>query len=425
MASTEMHSDSDDDMDEFMDRFKSERYKNAFSENNWEEEFNKVPMFMKSAPEEIDPQKYPELACLQSIIHDEDRPPEEQAKSLKDEGNAFFKEKNYKKAVVSYTAALKKKCGDQELTAVLLTNRAASHFYLGNMRSALNDAASAKKIKPDHLKALIRGLYYTQLQPPHTHCTENMSKCHTYGYIVHASAGAQCCMELRNFSEAVQWCDEGLKANPTDKKLRELRAAADKHKRAAERDSRRAKAKEKKVYGEKEALLGAIKDRGIKLLQPGRTRSDSEDEDESSSAAMAQLSLDGLSSQEVTGAQVFLDQQGSLHWPVLFLYPEHQQSDFISAFCENHCFIDHLAVMFGEELPPWDTDRKYQPQNLQLYFEDEEKETLFQVHPDTPLLKALQHTRFFVKGGTPSFIVLVKGSSFLKQFLSGKEVQGL
>lgn len=29
-------------------------------------------------------------------------------------------------------------------------------------------------------------------------------------------------------------------------------------------------------------------------------------------------------------------------------------------------FIDHLAVMFGEELPPWDTDRKYNPQNLQV-----------------------------------------------------------
>lgn len=40
------------------------------------QEFNKIPMFMKNAPEEIDPQKYPELACLQSIIHDEDRPPE-------------------------------------------------------------------------------------------------------------------------------------------------------------------------------------------------------------------------------------------------------------------------------------------------------------------------------------------------------------
>lgn len=40
------------------------------------QEFNKVPMFMKTAPEEIDPQTYPELACLQAIIHDEDRPPE-------------------------------------------------------------------------------------------------------------------------------------------------------------------------------------------------------------------------------------------------------------------------------------------------------------------------------------------------------------
>lgn len=29
--------------------------------------------------------------------------------------------------------------------------------FSGNMRSALNDAAAAKKLKPDHLKALIRG----------------------------------------------------------------------------------------------------------------------------------------------------------------------------------------------------------------------------------------------------------------------------
>ncbi|XP_044055419.1 tetratricopeptide repeat protein 4 [Siniperca chuatsi] len=394
MASSAEKCDSDDGMDEFMDKFKSQRYKNAFSENSWEEEFNKVPMFMKTAPEEIDPQKYPELACLQAIIHDEDRSPEEQAKSLKDEGNAFFKEKNYQKAILSYTAGLKKKCGDQDLDTVLLTNRAAAHFHLGNMRSALNDAAAAKKIKPDHLKAVVRGV--------------------------------QCCIELRNFAEAIQWCDEGLKAHPTDKKLLELRATADKHKRAAERDARKAKAKEKKLLGEKEALLAAIKDRGIKLLQDVKPRQHGSDsEDEGSSAAILQRSLEGLSSQEATGAQVFLDEQGSLHWPVLFLYPEHQQSDFISAFCENNCFIDHLAVMFGEELPPWDTDRKYNPQNLQLYFEDEKKETLYQVNPETSLLKVLQHKRFFIKAGTPSFIVLVNGSSFWKQFLTGKKIQGL
>ncbi|XP_037626510.1 tetratricopeptide repeat protein 4 isoform X1 [Sebastes umbrosus] len=388
--------DSDDDMDGFYDKFKTMKYKNGFSEDNWEEEFDAIPMFMKKAPEEIDPKKHPELACLQAIIHDEDRPPEEQAKSLKDEGNAYFKEKNYEKAILSYTAALKKKCGDQELDTVILTNRAAAHFHLGNMRSALNDAAAAKKIKPDHLKALIRG--------------------------------AQSCIELRNFAEAIHWCDEGLKVHPTDKKLQEMRATADKHKRAAERDARKAKIKEKKLHGEKEALLAAIKDRGIKLLQsskPHKRGSDSEDEDEGSSAAISQLRLDGLSSQDATGAQVFLDEQRSLHWPVLFLYPEHQQTDFISAFCENNCFTDHLAVMFGEELPPWDADRKYHSQNLQLYFEDEEKETFYRVNPETSLLQVLQHKRCFVKAGTPSFIVLAKDSSFLKQFLTGKKIRGV
>ncbi|XP_071398762.1 tetratricopeptide repeat protein 4 isoform X2 [Centroberyx affinis] len=286
MASSALQDDSDDGMDEFMDKFKTQKYKNAFSESNWQEEFEKVPMFMKTAPEEINPQTHPELACLQSIIHDDDRPPEEQAKCLKDEGNEYFKEKDYKKAILTYTAGLKKNCSDQDINTVLLTNRAAAHFHLGNMRSALNDAVAAKKIKPDHLKALIRG--------------------------------AQCCMELRNFAEAIQWCDAGLKLHPTDKKLQELRAAADKQKRAAERDARKAKAKEKKEHSEKEALLAAIK----------------------------------------------------------------------------------------------------------LFFEDEE-ETLYQVDPETSLLKALQHKRCFVKAGTPSFIVLVKGSSFWKQFLTGKKTQRL
>ncbi|XP_029987184.1 tetratricopeptide repeat protein 4 [Sphaeramia orbicularis] len=391
-----MAEDSDDGMDAFIDKFKTERYKNAFDENNWEEEFDKIPMFMKKAPENFDPKEYPDLACIQALVHDEDRSPEEKAQSLKDEGNAYFKEKNYKKAVIAYSAGLHLKCADEELNIVLQTNRAAAHFYLGNMRSALNDATAVKKRKPDHLKALIRG--------------------------------AQCCIELRSFADAVQWCDEGLKVYPADKKLLELRTTADKHKRAADRDARKAKAKEKKVLGEKEALLAAIKGRGVKLVQsskPRRHSSDSDDEDEGSSSALAQLNLDGLSSKDATGAQVFLDEQGSLHWPVLFLYPEHQQSDFISAFCENNCFIDHLVVMFGEELPPWDTDRKYQPQNLQLFFEDEQKESLYHVDLETSLLKTLQHKRFFVKAGTPSFIVLVKGSSFSKQFLTGKRIQGL
>lgn len=57
----------------------------------------------------------------------------EQVNSLKNEGNAFFKEKNYEKAIICYTAGLKKNCGDQEVNTVLLTNRAAAQFHLGNL----------------------------------------------------------------------------------------------------------------------------------------------------------------------------------------------------------------------------------------------------------------------------------------------------
>uniref|UniRef100_A0A8C2D9J0 Tetratricopeptide repeat domain 4 n=1 Tax=Cyprinus carpio TaxID=7962 RepID=A0A8C2D9J0_CYPCA len=376
--------DSDDTMDEFMEKFKTQKYKNAFNESNWEEEFDKVPMFMKTAPENIDPEKQPDLACIQSIIHDDDRTPEEKARSLKDEGNEYFKEKNYKKAIVSYTEGLKKNCIDIELNAVLYTNRAAAHFHLGNMRSALNDATAAKKLKPDHIKAIIRG--------------------------------AQCSMALRNYAGALQWCDEGLKLSPTDKKLQELRATADKQKRQADRDVRKAKIKAKKEQNEKEALLAAIK-----VLEDD----DGGDGDGGASRALAVLELEGISSQEATGARVYMDEQGVLYWPVLFLYPEHSQTDFISAFCENSSFMDHLAVMFGEELPPWDSERKYQPQNLQLFFEDPEKGNLYQVDLEKSLLNVLQHQRCSVKSGTPSFIVLVSGSPFSQQFLSGKKVQRL
>lgn len=398
MAAPAQGEDSDDAMDEFMEKFKTQKYKNAFNESNWEEEFDKVPMFMKTAPENIDPEKHPDLACIQSIIHDDDRTPEEKARSLKDEGNEYFKEKNYKKAIVSYTEGLKKNCMDIELNAILYTNRAAAHFHLGNMRSALNDATAAKKLKPDHIKAIIRG--------------------------------AQCSVELHNYAGALQWCDEGLRLIPTDKKLQELRATADKQKREADRDARKAKVKAKKQQNEKEALLAAIKERGIKLLktEPSRHRgSDGEDDDGDGGAsrALADLELDGIGSQEATGARVYMDEQGVLHWPVLFLYPEHSQTDFISAFCENSSFMDHLAVMFGEELPPWDSERKYQPQNLQLFFENPEKGNLYQVDLEKSLLNVLQHQRCSVKAGTPSFIVLVSGSPFSKQFLSGKKVQRL
>ncbi|KAJ7332682.1 hypothetical protein JRQ81_014862 [Phrynocephalus forsythii] len=367
-------------MDAFLDKFRGpQRYERGFSPTNWEQEFDQIPMFMKKAPSEIDPMQNPDLACLQSIIFDEEKTPEEQAKTYKNEGNDYFKEKDYKKAVISYTEGLKKKCGDLELNAVLYTNRAAAQFYLGNYRSALNDAIAARKLKSNHLKAIIRG--------------------------------ALCHLELRHFSEAMTWCDEGLRIDPKEKKLLEIRTKADRLKRTEERDLRKAKLQEKKEQSRKDDLLRAIKNRNIKLSLAAT-------EDDTMTAGLAEMSLDTLNPDSAVGAKVCLE-NGSLSWPVLFLYPEHEQSDFISAFHEESRFVDHLTCMF-EELPPWDVERKYVPNALELYFEDGERGKLHQIGRETTLLQALQHQRYFVKCGTPTFLVLVKDSPFLKNYIRGK-----
>lgn len=37
-----------------------------------------------------------------------------------------------------------------------------------------------------------------------------------------------------------------------------------------------------------------------------------------------------------SGAKVYVDAENTLHWPVLFMYPEHTQTDYIEDFNENH-----------------------------------------------------------------------------------------
>nr|XP_013817231.1 PREDICTED: tetratricopeptide repeat protein 4 [Apteryx mantelli mantelli] len=299
--------------------------------------------------------------------------PAELARLYKNEGNEYFREKDYRKAVISYTEGLRKKCEDPELRAMLHTNRAAAQAHLGNYRSALNDAIQARKLKPTHLKAIIRG--------------------------------ALCHLELKNFSEAIAWCEEGLRIDSKEKKLVEVRAKADKLKRAEERDARKAKVMERKEQCQKEGLLAAIKERNIKVvLEPSN-------EEEEMSDGLAEMSLDGFHSDNAMGAKVHLDADGNLNWPVLFLYPEHEQTDFIAAFHEN---TSAETDVFNNS-----------PKLFQLYFEDEEKAEMYEVNPEHTLLQVLQHQRYFVKAGTPTVLAFVKHSPFSKKYFSSKKVHRL
>ncbi|NWW80720.1 TTC4 protein, partial [Climacteris rufus] len=302
------------------------------------------------------------------------------------EGNEYFREKDYGRAVAAYSEGLRRRCGEPELDAVLLTNRGAAHFHMGNYRSALNDAIQAKKLKPTHLKAIIRG--------------------------------ALCHMELKNFSEAIAWCEEGLQIDSKEKKLVEMRAKADKLKVNIKAAWHLQCLSLWDPWWERAPCKFVCSKRNIKLV------AEPSDEEEEVSDGLAEMSLDGFHSDSATGAKVHLDAEGNLNWPVLFLYPEHEQTDFTVAFHENSRFIDHLMVMFAE-LPPWDLEKKYLPSNLELYFEDEEREEIYEVNPEHTLLQVLQHERYFVKAGTPTVLVFAKRSPFSKKYFSGKKVHRL
>ena len=60
----------------------------------------------------------------------------------KEDGNEQFKKKRYKAAITAYTAGLKEKAEDSELTAILFCNRAASNYHLGQLYKHSLEAGS-------------------------------------------------------------------------------------------------------------------------------------------------------------------------------------------------------------------------------------------------------------------------------------------
>lgn len=88
-----------------------------------------------------------------------------------------------------------------------------------------------------------------------------------------------------------------------------------------ERDKRKQAKLEKQLDKEGEKLLKAISERGITLLTSNKLKPE----------------LSDLEHQEshVPQKRVELDENNRLCWPVLILYPEPMQSDFVQKFHED------------------------------------------------------------------------------------------
>ncbi|XP_064460930.1 DNA polymerase interacting tetratricopeptide repeat-containing, protein of 47 kDa-like [Ornithodoros turicata] len=356
--------------EEYLASLKPKKYKDGWKEDTWEQEMEEHPLFATKLPENAE--MPPLLEAMQQLKYDtETNSPEGLAEQYKADGNNNFRLKKYRWAVASYTEGIKQKCSNTELNAQLFCNRSAAHFRLENHGSALADALRAIKLKPGYVKAMTKA--------------------------------AMCCAELRKWQSCQQLCQEILKEEPENAAVKELFNKASEQKKIAERDERR-ELQKKKLQDERNAALKA------ELMKRGINLQDEESDD----------TLRPVHPALADHTVHFADDKQDLVWPVIFLYPEFMDSDYIQRFCESNTFEAVLQIMFGEgvQQPEWNADGRYAVGRLSIWYKGIGSGALVQVSPNSTLKEVVFDKRFVVHNGTPTFCILSRGSEFEAKYIS-------
>nr|XP_026499373.1 tetratricopeptide repeat protein 4 [Vanessa tameamea] len=355
----------DEELDDFINSLEKKRYTDGWPEDRWEEEMDKHPFFMKSVPK--DGELSPLAEGLAKLKYDpEENTPLELANSYKEDGNFNFKHKNYRLALLGYTEGIKVRCDDADVNASLYNNRAAAHWYLKNYRSALLDSEKALTFDPKHNKARTRA--------------------------------ANSAFEAKKYDTCIDHCQKLLESK-NDKEVIELLNKAKKSKIVQERDERKKGRSDAKRNEDKDELIKTIIKRGIKI-------SKCDDEDDIDLSKL-EPTLPGAHD-----AIVHIE-NGVLMWPILFLYPEHQMTDFIKGCPENVPLIRQLQQVFPA---PWDTEGKYKCNNVNVYYEGYDKMPHI-VDPNENLGDILVSKYFELKGGTAAFFILPRGSVIERNYI--------
>ena len=277
---------------------------------------------------------------------------------------------------------------DPVRTAIYHTNRAAVNHEMGNYARAIDDCDAAIVANPSNLKAYFRA----------------------------ARASAW----LDKFEQGLDYIAKALAIEPNNagihKEKQEIELMRARHNARLEA----ARARTRKLELERDAVM---KQKGtwVKMLLERNV-------------AIGPYLFDTMGDYLQNGAKPYMDEKSrEMHWPVLFLYDEYRQLDFIQDFAENDTFGDHLKVMFpGDSFCEWDEKQKYVHSNLEVYFVVNQSPAFLKkesqaaviaprprkikVNHNTPLKRVLEHPEYVVPG-YPVFYIVVTGSEFKEAFL--------
>lgn len=241
------------------------------------------------------------------------------------------------------------------MEASLYNNRSAAHWQLKNYRSSLADCEKALTYKPDHTKARLRAAKSAALISKHDAC--------------------------------VQHCEKLLENNDKDEVVLELMNKAKKEKLIRERNRRKQARAHEKYEEQKASVMKTILDRGIRVLNY-----DADDKE-----------LTWLES-HFPGAEGSIPHfdDGVLHWPVLFFYPEYKITDII-----KDCPEDVPLSLQVEKLFPahWDEDNQYSIETVNVYYLGYDRK-LHIVDAKNNLSDLLAEKYFELSSGSPTFVIL-------------------
>jgi tetratricopeptide (TPR) repeat protein len=199
----------------------------------------------------------------------------------------------------------------RRLLSVCHANLAAIYLARGKYITAVDSSDRALRLWPDNSKAAFRA--------------------------------AKACLALGRAAACLDYCEAGSLADADnagafDALVKEAREAVARQDRMAAQSAKEA--------AEREASLARVRaactERGLRVGPPV------------------------FNSMKRTRAEPYVDAEGGLHWPVLLLYPETSQSDYLEDVPESATIADVLAHMMMP--PPWDAGGAHVPANIDVFF---------------------------------------------------------
>ena len=231
-----------------------------------------------------------------------------------------------------------------ELKSIICSNCAMAHLCLKNWGFVRDESKKAVDYNSKNIKAWYR-----------------LAKAHEM---------------LQNWVEAGNAIESGLEVEKDNKEILQLQKKLDKRIRKA----RVLRQQRERARAERTSRIKDVwrhtKQENIALGRVSLVATVKDDEDENESGG-DEAEARWHHHYPHTGQLPRRAQDGSWTWPVLFVYPSHQQSDFIEHFAEDEIIALRMAQMFPEQEDdcseetemPWDYNNEFRCSNLAVYFE--------------------------------------------------------